>query len=430
MTANFDASTASLPRAPAGTRLVRLRFRTCPGSDLVLELVRDNPVTTIRAADTQRTREHGGDRPPIFDPPPADVDAHGVAPDSWWTVRCAKLPDRYLRLMRGAHSLRELLRRYGFQDASGCVNHRHAIAYFSRDFESRELPHVPPRLRDATGVPQFYVQSGVCWYNAMCWTSTANRTILRMLRDHAPDDGLRRLWDRCIFDPAVAETLRSRLWREYAVGDDIMDHPSRDGRNGLSEFCVLCAQLKIPMIRFRDEDGHLRPMDPRVTDRRGRQHRIPKVVDQDRDHILVVRFQDGDHKRFPVLRGLKHGRKRYALVGLYMGQRFCGHQIAMCSPSEDWREWTIADADMHKDGIGPIHVYFDGDHWIKNWWSAWRELVHITKFAGGSKFCLLSPHNLDNKALDKFISPDSTTRTGPANEATNSIDLLYVPVSA
>jgi hypothetical protein len=38
----------------------------------------------------------------------------------------------------------------------------------------RELTGVPGELRYANGAPQFYPRSGVCWFCAMCWTSTAN----------------------------------------------------------------------------------------------------------------------------------------------------------------------------------------------------------------------------------------------------------------
>ena len=35
------------------------------------------------------------------------------------------------------------------------------------------------------------------------------------------------------------------------------------------------------------------------------------------------------------------------------------HQIGVC-PDGNWRHWVLGDTDMHKDGIGPIHIFFEG----------------------------------------------------------------------
>lgn len=395
------AAPEGLPAAPAGARLTRVTFRTCPGSSLALA--------------------------PVHDVDPA-LDAHGVARDGWWAVSCEGLPDRTLRLFRGAHSLRELLRRYGFQDASGCVNHRDAVAHYA-PAAAAALPGLPPRLprglRDACGVPQFELHSGVCWYATLCTTTFGNADVSALVLPRLDAD-LRPHAARCLHDRAAARALRDALWHRLRVGDDVTLDPSHDGRNGFTEFTVLCAKLGVPMLRFREDGGRMRPLDARVTDRAGR----PVTVRRPRaaagalePHLLALRYQDGDHRRrFPIHRRMHYGGRRYRLAGLYMGKRQCGHQIGVVCPAGDWRTWAIGDADLHKDGIGLVHVDFAGVA-PEGWWAAWNELVHVTKFgAGYADLCHFSPHNPNDDAL-----ATGRVRSRPGS---NSIDALYVPADA
>ena len=69
---------------------------------------------------------------------------------------------------------------------------------------------------------------------------------------------------------------------EYeTVGDDVDDRPENDGRNGFSEFSVLCAKLGVPMVRYREHAGRLEPLTVELTDRRGKRVRLkpPKSLD-------------------------------------------------------------------------------------------------------------------------------------------------------
>lgn len=393
MRKTFDASRDALPKS--SSRLVRLTFNSCPNSTLSIDLVR---------------------------PESTEFDDRGISTDSWWVIRCSNLPDRSFRISKGSQSIGELLRRYGFQDSTGCVNHRDVTAHYSTSFTPSELKHVPTELRDANGVPQFYWNSGVCWFNAMCWTSMANRDLKKLITTHISDDSFRHVYGRSIFDRDSAETFRKRLWHEMTVGDDVTQSAELDGQNGFTQFCIMCAQLGVPMYRLRERDGQIKRLDPRVTGPKGNTYTLHAPKSQDDPHILAVRFQDGDHQRFPIVRRLQFRNKRYRLVGLYMGQRKCGHQIGMASPSGHWRDWSIADADLHKVGVGPIFVRFEGDRWRNDWWKAWGELVHVTKFGqNNSEFCSLSPHNPKNDSLDVY--------RGGTNRGTNSIDLLYTPIN-
>lgn len=406
---SFDAS-EGLPTRPPGTRLREVQFRTCPGSDLTLRVVRD---------------ERGS-----ADSSSVVVDAHGVCPDGWWVVSCHDLPDRAMRLYRGSHSLRELLRRYGFQDASGCLNHRQAIARYTD--ERASLPsydlrsRVPRHLHDAVGVPQFYARSGVCWYATLCLTSFANPDMAKLLFDHMPAD-LRALGSRCLHSREDAEAFRKKLWYEYAIGDNVDLPPERDGRNGFSEFTVLCAKMRVPMVRLREEGGLLHPMPPTVHDRNNKSHAVKKPKSLDEPHLLVLRFQDGDHQgKFPLRRKLlAMGGREYVLMGVYMGQRKCGHQIGMACPTGHWRDWVLGDADLHKDGIGPIFVHFEGPKWCDKWWDAWKQLVHVTKYGMGmGELCQISPHNFHPREIDKYRRAASSAPS-PPTRGENSLDVVY-----
>lgn len=392
---SFDTTTEQLPDAPVGSSLVRVEFSVCPNSDLSVLLQRHNGTVTL--------------------------DRHGVNMDGWWVIRCKNLPDRLLRITNGSRSLTQLLFRYGFQDSTGCVNHKRAIAHYSHVAPNRSIESVPASLRDATGVPQLAVNSGVCWFATMCWTSMTNPLLRALLLEHMRDPTLQDLFRRSIFDANAARSFRSRLWHEFHLGDDVTQPPEMDGCNGFSEFCTLCGRLKVPISVMRRNRSTLEAVRS-VRDKKGNTIRLTEPT-PGRNHVLAIRYIDGDHRTFPVLRRvtrrLSNGTKvRYRLAAVYIGGKKCGHQIAMSSPlghEGSWRQWYLSDADMHKDGIGPVFIKFNGKEWRETWWDAWKCLVHVTKF-GNNQFCPLSPHNLPDNALDTYRGACGTV----------SLDLLYV----
>ena len=80
--------------------------------------------------------------------------------------------------------------------------------------------------------------------------------------------------------------------------------------------------------------------------------------------------------------------------------------------------------------MSPVFINFGSDDvWITEWWRAWRDLVHVTKYGmNNSDFCNLSPWNPDNKSLDVFRDPLSKADSPAASErsGTNSLDAVYV----
>ena len=387
-----EKETTSLPEAPRGKRVCKIRFTNCPGEDLHILCVQE------------------------ITPPDAK---YGVVGDGWWVIRCKNIPDRTVRLFEGAHSLLNLVRRYGFQDSSGCVNHqRMKIVYVPTSTAC--APHnlaVPHFLRDSKGVPQFYLRSGVCWFATLCWTSFANPKMHAFLRNYFPSECHAHI-DACLHDRDHAEKLRRFLWHTYAVGDDVDDRPENDGKNGFREFMVLCAKLAIPLLVYRERTGVLQPVGLTVQDQKGQSVKIKRPSSADADHLLVLRFNGADHeKKFPLHRRLFLNGKKYRLVGLYMGQAKCGHQIGLVSPTGDWHDWCLGDADLHKDGIGPIFICF-GEEWKDCWWEAWRVLVHVTKYGPrGDQFCPFSPLNVPDGSLDQY--------KGTGGPGSNNIDAIY-----
>ena len=409
----YDATVGRLPICPPGSRISMITFDTCPGTEFQIRL-------------------HG-----VVDS--NGVDECGMSENSWWLLECTDLPKRAIRLYRGSHSMSQLLRRYGFQVPGGCVNHKHTrLSYApSQECGERTPPAwIPSCVVNSPGIPQFYPTSGVCWYAAMCGTSFMSQDILSVIEHHVADEDLRNSFRNCNFDRRVAEHLRKRLWYEYAVGDNVENPPEMDGRNGFAEFSVMCARFGVPIRRYQERKGHLTLMDERVVDQHNKTRRLRRPRENE-THILALRFQDGDHsQRFPVQRRVRIGTQQYRLCGFYAGQKKCGHQIGVTSPTGSWRDWVILDADLHKDGISPIFVRFEGPEWLDDgdyrgsgdtltckWWTAWRELMHLTKFGmGGSEFCNLSPWNLNNENEDKF--------RGNTNNGTNSIDLTYISTTS
>jgi hypothetical protein len=394
MEKKYDTGTP-LPDCPDGCRVFEIRFNTCPGNDLVIRPVKDVKST---------------------------LDTFGVPQDAWWGIETPRLPTRAIRLFDGSTSLYEFLSRYGFLDASGCVHHKHAtITYKKKECSLREFmldECVPPEMQDATGVPQFFRNSGVCWFASLCCVFFSRPDVLSLFAEYMSPDML-ELCRKSLFDRDSAKKLRELWWYEYAVGDDVELPPEMDGRNGLSEFTTLCAKLKVPLLRYTMEDSGLYPMGSVVRDRKGRSVTV-KLPKAQQKHLMVMRFIDGDHhKKHPILRRIILNDRRYRFIGVTSGNRKCGHQIGWVT-LDNWRHVMAGDADLHKDGIGPLFVYFDGPEWKGKWWDGCREMLHVAKFGAGKReFCNLSPHNEQCDLLDRYRGTASLT-------GKNSLDLVYL----
>ena len=177
---------------------------------------------------------------------------------------------------------------------------------------------------------------------------------------------LRGTCDECLSSRDCAEAFRKALWYTTAWATTDLD-PSNDGRNGF-EFSVMCAKLNVPMVRYREEGGKLHLMDPRVIDRNG----VTAGVKHPKNYTPCTfrsPFQDGNHhKKHPMRRRIVFNGRRYHLISLFMGQQKCAIRSASRARLQLAR-LAISDADLHKDGVGPIHIHFDGSEW-RIWWDA------------------------------------------------------------
>jgi len=404
LTSEVDiVSTKELPLKKHSKWLHKVHFSKsiCNNNDVCLELARFNSIKEPSQIKS-------------------DIDIHGMAMDSWWMIKCKDVPDRYVRLTDGSKSMTQLLLRYGFMDSSECINHRILQFTFSNGDTLPDLPirHAVPReLEEATGIPQFFQRSGICWFNTMCWTSFANprlRTfLLRYMEKGNPEAA--SLATTCLFKRADALQLRVLLWKLFKLGDNVDDKPENDGRNGCSEFTLMCARFGIPIIRYRENEGTMVPMQGSAKDYYNVEWKVTIPRSLNEEFLLVLRFHESNHDKYRIYPRILYLGQKYDLCGMYLGQSKCGHQIGVASTTGHWRDWGVADADMHKDGIGPIFFRFEGKKWTdtNEWWRAWRYVIHVTKFgAGGAQMCNHSPHN-----------PGEEGRRGSGN---NSVDAIYI----
>jgi len=393
------SASPTLPNAPKPLGqwwLKSLAFKTCPGSSLSITVVK-----FVNAGEV--------------------LLPSGMVSDSWWVVRCGKLPNRVLRLCRGETSMNNLILRYGFMDDNGCVHHGHTVMLTYSSAPNRPDCHiggdydVPNDLFSACGVPQFQPKSGVCWFAAMVWTMRVSPLMFKLLEAYMPPK-MYNLLRESIFKRESALALRHMLWDLHAVGDDTGQPPEKDGKNGCSEFITLCAQLKVPLLQYNaiEKDVSMQYSTEAVKDQEGNVFSVTPPSSLSEPHILVLRFLECNHEKFPLWKRFKVNGVRYKLAGMYLGQSFCGHQLGVaCTGDDTWRNWAITDADMHKDGIGPSFCSFkDG----QSWWDAWKYIIHVTKFNGGN-MCNHSPHNPPTSA------PKGRTSRGAGS---NSVDAVYV----
>ena len=302
----------------------------------------------------------------------------------------------------------------------GCLHHKKAVGKYvpaNAPLPPTDLRSlgVPLEMEDVTGVPQFSPNSGVCWFATVCWNTFLNKQVCKLVYERLPST-IHDNCKRCLRSMEAAKAVREFLWYTYRIGDDVTQDPSLDGRNGFREFMTLCARIKVPIILYSMSGSHMSRMKPFTTDRRGHTLRFSHV-DTTALHLLALRYTD-EYTPSTISRRLEVEGRRYRLVGMYMGSSACGHQIGACSMNGNWRQWAITDADLHKDGVGPIYVSFQGPQWVDGWKDAWKDLVHVTKY-GHEKACSLSPRNVDNAKLKKFVS---NTIPGKAT----AVDLLYV----
>ena len=200
-----------MPHVQPGLYLSSIRFRTCKEAQLAIYVCK-----TIHRYD-ERT---------------------GVPLDAWYAIETPGLPVRFIRIFSGAEGLHDLLLRYAFHDAAGCVHEKHMQLRYSRTKETADrdvTSVVPAHLINALGVPQFYKESGNCWFASMLWVLFANTEMRNFCAERFALMNASEVaeWAREAFHvPEKAQKIRAFLWNKNRIGDDITAPPREDGKNG------------------------------------------------------------------------------------------------------------------------------------------------------------------------------------------------------
>ena len=366
-----------MPTVREDQKLVQIRFRTCADAQLVIFVCYVN--------------QGGHDR------------TTGIPNDAWYIIRSPGIPDRLIRIFSGAEGLHDMLLRYAFQDSQGCKHEKHMQLEYAREYQlddnvvSRVIPKV---LTDALGIPQFYKQSGNCWFASMCWVLFGNDEIRKFVCDcfqRAGAQDLARWAQRAFHEPDTAQMIRNKLWRDHRIGDDVDAAPHLDGQNGGSEMIRVCDAYNIPLRILQCEAG------TRIRELRS--------VQPGKKHIMLVRAQDKNHTtEMPLRRYYGDKAGSYRLVSGLLGQRQCGHQQGFANVRKDC--WAVTDSDAHKmfkktsegwrrvPNMSPL--YFDlQDQRPKDFADVFKFMVFVTKYGNEyENYCNFSL-GVDNNELSR-----------------------------
>lgn len=318
-------SGGTMPHVPSpGLVLLHMRFRTCRDAQLVIAV--------------SHVEDDGADT------------ATGVPSDAWYGIVAPKIPDRFIRIYSGAEGLHDMLLRYAFQDAQGCKHEKHLqLAYgppTARQCGGAAVSRcVPPALRSAIGIPQFYKDSGNCWFASVCWVLFANADIRLFVSERFRKAGAHEIAEcalEAFHNPSKAERIREILWRQHRIGDDFDAPPNQDGKNGGSELISICKAYDIPLRVLKVDSAGT--------------HEVFSSATAGHRHLLMIRSQDQNHtSELPLRRYYVDGHGRYALMGGLIGQRRCGHQQGFANvATEQFRKvgsqdsWAFTDSDAHK----------------------------------------------------------------------------------
>ena len=342
--------------------------------------------------------------------------------ETWVRVCCTDQVDRWIRMF-STKSLGQLLKIYGFMDSSGCVN--------KADFRITRGSRTPIRMdttldgltetqRSTKGVPQRVFNSGLCWYNAMCFVMLFCRQMRALL--FAKDSKLASISEGALNSKEKAEQLRHYLYHKYALGDRPGQRPEDDGQNGCSQFCILLANLDIPVVRFFAENMHELTDD--VIDQSKRHLRMRSIPSPGEAGLLIVRCF---RTRWTPRRRIVFKNRRYKLIGMFIGSEHCGHQIGVSTCDMRVCRWAMSDSDAAQHGIGPMFWSIQQragetrSAFRLRWRKMWDDVIPVTLF-GNKQVCDFNPINRPTHELERFSRSLSTKgRPGVVNT-----DFVYI----
>ena len=323
----------------------------------------------------------------------------------WWAIRSKNMPTRYVCL-KTVKAIKNFAKKYGYMNSDDCVSYNKGsfgvvpINKYIQNTSSHDQNIIKSLEKTyVSGIPQRLVNSGLCWYSAMCFCCFFCKQMRDIIQYYGKDEKLNFMIKNCLSNPQTAEKLRHYLYYHYHMGDDPKQAPEKDGQNGLSEFIILCAKLGIPMYRLFAPN--LSEFNLNVTDKQNKTNEV-LLPNTSQPSLLVVRCFRTKWK--PKLR-INYKGIKYKLASVLIGSEFCGHQIGASTCDLNVCKWACADADACREGISPIFwkIKKEKDESLKSykekWWNIWGKIIPITLFNSGA-FCDFSPHNRSSCTLE------------------------------
>ena len=370
------------------------------------------------------------------------VDERGVPEDALWKITGDCSP-RVVRLFGGYGSLSALLERYSFTDEKGCsfssrpsstvrrnlqrnasqlgIRTSATLSLPNRSVKEHWTSHLPRMASQQeaaaaliVGIPQRLPESGNCWWSSVCFLLMRSRQTRNAFLTHlSSSEGrdLSPLFQRCLQDPSVGETLHRTLYHRYGFGDKPNIDPSLEGQNGFTQLTNLLRKLKIPIhvhVWTGKEWASVHRASP---------------------HPVFVGLRVHRMKKRPPLTW-RVGERTYTLQGFLSGSEFCGHQTCVsrgCSPSV----WHHSDSDAARLKIGPVSFKIEKG---ENVWDEMDKLLPHSNWTDDSRFCDMAPSNRSPlevslsslKAEGVPIPPSLLKKGGNREQGLVNVDYLYV----
>lgn len=351
-----------------------------------------------------------------------EIDSHGIVRDGVWKLKATGLPNRWVRLWNGWKSLKNLLTKYSFFDASGCVynfdpagilqanastcsykmnvsvtnGHLNKRNIFVKlcDARSRRATLVPCHvpLKDV-GVAQLSNRSGICWWGSMWFTLCFSPDCSKILKHYVAKSKypmLLQYVQNVLKSKESSEEFRRFLFFKFGIGDDPDQSPEKDGQNGFAQFSIFCRKLNIPMVTIMAP--WMKELSDPITSPVGETVRAPRHPEAGEPAFLGIRTYRSVH--VPKFAFRYKGRV-WKLRSAMIGSEFCGHQIAISCSCEGQGKWAVYDADGVKESIGPIawDIAEKGEVNEKRWWQLLDKILPIINQTSGSTYCDMNPHN-------------------------------------
>lgn len=334
----------------------------------------------------------------------------------WVAISSHDLPTRYVRISDDPASLVHLLQTYGYADKNNCVNtvpkpgDSPVLPVRHDDNFWNTVPMRDNRPEEIDGVKQRAINSGICWYAALCFVLFYSDAMRNFMLRYLPDE--MHAWaKKCLTDTDAAEALRRALYHKFEIGDKPDQAPELDGQNGCQQFLALAAKLDIPvLVRDVTWGANLVPGPNAYNDVHGNRMESGSVARHYDQMLLVVR----SHRTAWVPnRGITvhidNEPYYFKLMGHLVGASTCSHQVGSSAHDmgfHNTRRWAHADADARSRGIYPMYWQIEQearetqDEFTERWRRSWDHMLPITFFNGGQE-CKFNPsNNMDSPSIN------------------------------